>query len=161
MSAGTTLVDVRFCSQDERLGGETAVSSLPRLLETVASQDGVIRFEVAATRVDGKPAARIRVSGQVTLGCQRCLLPFVFEIAAERSVVFADPPADPDDEGEDVDFVGADARLEAMELVEEEALLCLPMVPRHPPGECPGDPLAATAGSRPSPFAVLKSVGPN
>jgi uncharacterized protein len=161
MSAGTTVVDTRFCSQDQRLAGEVAVESLPRLRESVASAEGVIRFEVATTRVDGHPAVRVRVSGQVMLECQRCLLPFAYEFEAQRTLVFAPPPADPEDEAEDADFLGAEARLEVMELVDEEVLLCLPMVPRHPQANCPADSPAMQSGGKPNPFAVLKAVGRN
>ncbi len=161
MSAGTTVVDARFCTQEERIGGEVSVAALPRLRESVATPDGSVRFEVAATRVDGKPAVQVRVSGQVMLECQRCLLPMSFAFESRRELVFADPPADPEEEGEDADFVGADVRLEAMDLVEEEALLCLPMIPRHPLGECPGALPAAQSDGKPSPFAVLKVVRRN
>jgi uncharacterized protein len=161
MSTGTTVIDARFCNEEKCVGGEVQVAALPRLRESVALPDGSARFEVVSTRVDGKPAVRVQVSGLVMLECQRCLLPMSFKFESRRALVFADPPADPDDEGEDADFVGADVRLDAMELLEEEVLLCLPMIPRHPSGECPAEPPAAQSGGKPSPFAALKVVRRN
>lgn len=157
MSAGASIVDVCFCGHDEKLEGRVEVSALHRLREAVSGADGVLRYEIAPLRHEGKPAARVSLQGRVSLVCQRCLEPLSFDLASRRILVLAHPPADPEDEHEDVDFIGPDVRLEAMELVEEEALLCLPMIPRHPPGECPGQGSTAQAEDRPNPFAVLKA----
>lgn len=139
MSARTSSVDLRFWARGEALAGQIAVADLHRLRHEVAKADGSLRYEVVPTRVDGKPAVEISLLGRVWLTCQRCLGDFESDLAVRRVLVFAPPPPAIDEEGDATDFVGTDAFFEAPALVEEEALLSLPMVPRHPVGECPAE----------------------
>lgn len=148
MSARTSVVDVHFCGQGEALAGQVAVADLAVFRRDVAKSEGILSFDIVPVRFGGKPAVQVSLRGRVWHTCQRCLGDFEAELAAQRVLVFALPPADLEDEGEATDFVGADARFEALALVEEEALLCLPMVPRHPAGECPAEVVAGRQGGR-------------
>ncbi len=139
MSARTSIVDVECCSRGEPLAGEVPVVNLSRLLDAVAKPEGTLVYEIAPVRFVGKPAAQVSVQGRLWHTCQRCLGDFETEVSAQRILVFSPPPADLEEEGEATDFVGADARFEAQALVEEEALLSLPMVPWHPLGQCQAD----------------------
>jgi uncharacterized protein len=70
---------------------------------------------------------------QVTLECQRCLQAMTAPLQAERSFLFVhgeDTAADLDADSED-DVLALTRALDARELVEDELLLALPLVPRH------------------------------
>ena len=103
----------------------------------------------------------------VSLECQRCLQPMAVSLAVERSFLFVhgeDAAAQLDADSED-DVLALTRSLDLRELVEDELLLAMPIVPRHdvcplPLPVRPGDALAA---DKPNPFAalaVLKRGGP-
>jgi len=56
--------------------------------------------------------------------------------------------------------VVAASHLNVLELIEEELLLALPLIPRHPQGTPCGDQPGprAESGERESPFAILKKL---
>lgn len=147
MSARASVVDERFCGRGEALSGQVAVADLVRLRGETAKADGALCYEVAPLRFGGKSAVEMRLRGSVWLTCQRCLGDFEAQLSARRVLVFAPPPADLEEEGEATDFVGAETHFEVLALVEDEALLSLPMVPRHLANECPADAPAGPLGN--------------
>lgn len=160
MLAWATEVDAQFCERGEAVSGSVEIAELARLRGEVAEIAGAIQFQVAAVRrPDGKACVVVEVHGLVPLACQRCLGVMRFPLAARRALVFADPPSDLEDEDDDVDYVGPGARFGVLELVEEEALLCLPMVARHEPGDCPAGLAVQKPGDETHPFAVLRAAG--
>ena len=97
---------------------------------------------------------------RVPLECQRCLKHVDVPLAIERSFLFVDgedAAAQLDADSED-DVLALTRALDLRELIEDELLLALPIVPRHP--VCPV-PLVAPAGDeavfeeKPNPFAAL------
>lgn len=121
----------------------------------------------------GEVWLHLRLTGQVPLVCQRCMEPVRIPLEVQRSFRFApdekQAAAWDEDSEEDVLAISSDFRLS--ELVEDEALLALPLVPRH--GTCPNAPRLqvqdagfhddASQPEKPNPFAVLgrlRSPGP-
>jgi len=98
----------------------------------------------------------------VHLECQRCLKPLTEALAAERSFQFVhgeDAAAQLDADSDD-DVLALTRALDLRELIEDELLLALPIVPRH--DVCP-EPLAVAADvelsdERPNPFAALAAL---
>jgi uncharacterized protein len=102
-------------------------------------------------------------SAEVWLTCQRCLQPLREALAVDRTLRFVpgeDEAARLDEEGEE-DVLALPRRLRLSELLEDELILALPLVPRHVACEPPRalvepEPAAeVTAPAEPSPFAVL------
>ncbi|MBL0727910.1 DUF177 domain-containing protein [Piscinibacter sp. HJYY11] len=105
----------------------------------------------------------LRASTGVMLECQRCLRPVPVDVHAERSFLFVQGEnlaAELDADSED-DVLALTRALDLRELVEDELLLELPLVPRH--DECP-EPLGTANEGEPeleeksNPFAVLASL---
>lgn len=105
----------------------------------------------------------LQASARVHRTCQRCLQPVELELHVDRRLRFvADEnlAAELDADAEE-DVLALERALDLHELVEDELLLALPMVPRHDP--CPqplptpgmpaGEAQADTAAAHP--FAVL------
>lgn len=102
----------------------------------------------------------------VWLTCQRCLQPFEVPLAFERRLRFVRGEAEAealDAESED-DVLALSRSLDLRELVEDELLLALPIVPRHE--VCP-QPLPMAVGEdeleedlpeRAHPFAALQAL---
>lgn len=161
-----------FSRLKERREGDVAISGLARLAaETVASTSAGKNVPAAclhwsaAGGVDmyGHPQLLLSVAGTVSLLCQRCMTPFDFAIASESAVLLARTDAHADEieaglEDDSVDVIVASKTLNLLELIEDEALLALPLAPKH--DRCPEH--AALDGlksaKKPSPFDVLKDL---
>lgn len=153
-----------FCRVKERREGEFAVSDLPRLAKESVDQTGTIRWSLwGGSNALGHPQLTLSVSGSVPLMCQRCLTPFDFAIASETVLILAEDEAGADE----IDALLADAAVEVIvgsrnfnvtELIEDEALLAIPLSPKH--DTCPDQlvPDMAEKGEKVSPFAVLKDL---
>jgi uncharacterized protein len=144
MSARTTpakayLDSLRFAQSGETLSGEYAVSELPRLIDLLASADGVVRFRLSGERVLGRPALRLWLETELRMVCQRCLEGYDQPVSADSLMPIARDERELalwESEDPLVDAQVADPRLDVRTLVEDEILLSLPIMPRHPEGEC-------------------------
>jgi len=162
-----------FARDGAGLAGEWPATSLPRLAESGAPEAPAsgwpplhwsLHGEIREPK-GGKPQTWLHLTaqGQVALTCQRCLRPVQEDIAIDRWLRFVDSEAEAaalDVDSED-DVLALPRHLDARELVEDEMLLALPLVPRHE--FCP-EPLAQVGGEapqaeeRPNPFAKLAAL---
>jgi uncharacterized protein len=109
------------------------LAELPRLRSQVASVEGLVRGRVHFTRESGIVVADLSVSGAATLECQRCLQPMTEPVHSEVRVALIAAEADASRVPEHLEPVlAAGGRITVGELVEEEMLLVLPIVPLHP-----------------------------
>jgi uncharacterized protein len=154
---------LEFCRVNERREGRIAVADLPRLGADCADQSGELSWslEGGTGRLDFAQL-RLAVSGTVQLMCQRCLTPFAHEIAAESVLMLAkdEERADEMDElldDDTIDVIVASKTLNVSDLVEDEALLALPLSPKHE--VCPdATQLELLKSKKESPFAALQGL---
>ncbi len=108
-----------------------------------------------------------RVTAVVTVVCQRCLGDMDLDVQAEFLVAAARSGPEAARLRDDFDTIelGCDQRLSLVRLVEDEVLLAVPMVPRHPRrGDCDAeamhrlDALAGGAPPRDNPFEALAAL---
>lgn len=160
---GLVIDTLEFAREGRSVSGTVPASGLPRLLEFVGKSDALLECELQGRREDGRNWLDLSVRGEFDLICQRCLgpLPFVLETDAELQVI-APGEAWPDEALEDgalslsSDAIAADAAQAVTDLIEEEVLLALPVVPKHEEG-C--EPPARSDDKRAaSPFAVLATL---
>jgi uncharacterized protein len=111
----------------------------------------------------GRPWLHLSAGAGMALVCQRCLGAVVVPLEVKRSFLFVpgeDAAAQLDADSED-DVLALTRALDLQELLEDELLLALPLVPRHT--VCP-EPLplvldvGAAADDTPNPFAVLAAL---
>lgn len=152
-----------------------AVADLPRLVESLvkppAGDWGRVTAEFRFHTVDGQAAASVHVHASVWLVCQRCLNDYLQPIESESRVVFVPGDAESADVREDYEaFAAPHGRARLADLVEDECLLALPLVPMHASAaECvaqaetadeiappPADDVAKTEVQRP--FADLRDL---
>jgi uncharacterized protein len=158
------------CRAGESLAGEHPLAEFERLAGSVqATADGAdrVRWQVQAEErpvAGGAPEwwLTLHAEVQVRLPCQRCLLDMPWPLAAERRLRFVRGEAEAarlDEELED-DVLELHPRHDLLELIEDELILALPLVPRH--DICPV-PVPMSAGEdevqpdpvRDHPFAAL------
>lgn len=159
-----------FAADHGELAGDWPLATLPRLAESAvpeASAGALVHWQA---RGELRPLAggaaeiwlQLKADVRLALCCQRCLAPVDETVALDRSLRFVadeQQAAALDAELED-DVLSLERVLDLRELVEDELLLALPLVPRH--AECPQPlPLSedeAPADERPNPFAVLAGL---
>ncbi len=158
----TTVDSLEFCRTGESRSGVTPVASLGRLAAELAESSGELRWSITGGRhPKGMPQLTMQVQGEVKLVCQRCLTPFAHAIATDTVLVLARDEADADAteeslDDDSIDVIVGDPQQNLLQLVEDDALLALPLSPRH--DVCPGDVPALPQDQRESPFAALKGL---
>ena len=85
------------------------------------------------------PVLEISLKGQLTLSCQRCLQPLVFEFGQKKYFVFVKTEEEADDFPLDNDaeeaMVGSHS-FDLLEAIEDEILLAIPNAPKHSIEDC-------------------------
>lgn len=158
----TTVDSLKFCRTGESRSGVTPVASLGRLAAELAESSGQLRWSITGgLHPKGMPQLTMQVQGEVKLICQRCLTPFAHAIATDTVLVLARDEADADAteeslDDDSIDVIVGDPQQDLLQLVEDDALLALPLSPRH--DVCPGDVPALPQDQRESPFAALKGL---
>lgn len=102
--------------------------ALEELPLSVHAELSIVRGVVGETRLQGT------IAGEMGLRCERCLQPMAWPIHLEADVVLVRPGEVPEGlgEGQEVVEVDPDGLFRPAAWVEEEILLALPLVPRHP-----------------------------
>ncbi len=158
----TTVDSFEFCRTGESRSGTIAVAQLSRLSRELADASGELQWTIEGGRhALGYPQLTMRVKGEVKLVCQRCLSPFAQLIDTDTVLVLARDESDADEveeklDDDSIDVIVGDAQQDLLQLVEDDALLALPLSPRH--DACPGDAPAVPQDKRESPFAALKGL---
>lgn len=152
-----------LCRLNERRAGEIAVVDLPRLTADCANASGVLQWALVGSvnKLDYSQLT-LSVSGIVQLMCQRCLVPYAFQVQSESVLILAKNEAHADEidgllDDESIDVIVGNKALNIFDLIEDEALLALPFSPKH--DVCP-DPavLDAFKDKKESPFSVIKNL---
>jgi uncharacterized protein len=117
------------------------LAEFPRLTPLLARTEGEVRGHVRFARELGIPVANVEVDCEVELTCQRCFGPMKWPVEGDERVamVASDTEADRVPEGRETIFA-PDHRISLRDLVEEEMLLQLPIVPLHEPADCAEQP---------------------
>lgn len=165
-----------FAREGGALQGDWPAETLERLAEASAPESEVSQWPPVQWSVRGELRAQrggeaqvwlnVEAGAQVAVTCQRCLQPVREDLSVSRWFRFVrdeQQAADLDMDSDD-DVLAMARNLDLRELVEDELLLTLPVVPRHE--VCP-DPLphanveedeVDAAEERPNPFAALAAL---
>jgi uncharacterized protein len=112
------------------------LAELPRLRAQLASVAGEVHGRVHFRRAAGIAVAELKVEGTASLVCQRCLETMQVGVEAATEVGLIATEADASRVPEELEPVLApEGRISIGDLVEEELLLTLPIVPLHGEGD--------------------------
>ncbi len=114
-----------------------AIADFPRLRPQLVRADGCATGCVRFGRERGVPVADVEISAQAELTCQRCLAPLACPVKSGGRVALVADAGEADRAPEGLETILApDHRISVRDLVEEELLLALPIVPLHGAAEC-------------------------
>ena len=142
---------------------ELPLVQLPRLQSRAELLGGSVRGMVRFGRDAGHAVAEVSLGGTAELRCQRCMQPMVLLLRARTQVALLASEAEANTLAAGIEPVlASDGRISLGELVEEEVLLSLPIVPMHDSdAQCQPLEAVGTAGGQPTeaatqrPFAQL------
>jgi uncharacterized protein len=155
--------------------GRLPLAAMPRLCASLTDgpgdRDGMLAYRCrGAMDAHGRPALALWLQAVLPLRCDRCGNKLALALDAERSFYFvatqAELAAIPIDDSPDEALLGS-PQFDLAALIEDEAILQLPISPRH--ADCEAAPRAASgaaaapahpadAGGRPHPFAGLAAL---
>ncbi|MBO6556036.1 MAG: DUF177 domain-containing protein [Pseudomonadales bacterium] len=136
----------RLANQQGVIEGSFPVKQLERFGEMLVDQAGDVNLKLEFSKGERD---RTEVTGHLTaevrLECQLCLQPVTLMLSSVFSVVVVKNEAELEHLEEEQDgVVHADKLIPVAALVEDELMLAVPMIPRHPDGECPDSDYAVT-----------------
>lgn len=171
--------------------GQLPLTDLARLAQELAKDADAAALPPISWSATGRQVAQrvggpqlwldLKAEGQMAMECQRCLHAVTLPMLVDHSIRFVKDEAaaaELDADSED-DVLALSRQFDLMDLIEDELIMALPIVPRHdqcptdvarlmsaetealPPGAAPesaDEGQATTASGRPNPFAVLASL---
>jgi len=164
----TTIDTARLVRNGETLDGVLPVERLPRLASLLATAEGSIDWRARGWR-SARPEGghddflELSFSGSVQPACVRCLDPVTVEIGDTRRYRLVDSEAEAerlDPEDDEYDVLAGGPRFDLDALIEDEAILALPPMPRHDHcrPDTMGEDQAEPAEEREKPFAALQRL---
>ena len=154
------------------------MSDMPRRAKEVSSINPGDGFAwQMETHFEDSPGSEPRqildlaLKGRLHLVCQRCLQDCAVNLDEKRRFVLVASEAEADDyplEDEEQEPLVASQHFNLLETIEDEVLLSLPLIPKHPEGFC--EPHATVFGlededegsdERENPFNILKNMKKN
>ncbi|WP_449447616.1 YceD family protein [Thermomonas brevis] len=155
------LLDVwRMVAARREFEGRVPLAAMTRLRDSLVDAEGEVRYTLAFdTDTLRVPYVELRVEVELPLECQRSLRRFLFPVRLVQRLGLIRDEADeaalpPDYEAL---LVADDGMLRPVELVEDELILALPVVPVSPEAEAVERDFAPTAEetAQANPFAAL------
>lgn len=167
-------LDVKaFAQAGGHLSGHDTLLKYARLVEEAKGLHPDLRVDWAADGevrsthgIGGQVWLRLKASASMPLICQRCLQPVDVPLEVDREFRFVADEATAealDDESEE-DLLALSREFNLRELIEDELLMAVPLVPRH--DECPvpvqlassDEDFEEASASAPNPFAALAGL---
>ena len=142
--------NVEFAKKKHEINGTIESCQFSRINDLIADEAKAsssityhLTGELVPSAVGGEQSALVlTLNGCLNLKCQRCLtaMPYVVNIKSKFVVmpnIEATSPLDEDGyEGDELEYLPADAQMSVMDLIEDELLLNLPASPKHADGQC-------------------------
>ena len=173
------LKKVDFCAPQSYQGaGFLTMADMPRLAKEASSLNPGDGFAwQMETHFENSPGSEPRqildlaLKGCLHLVCQRCLQDCAVNLDEKRRFVLVATESEADDyplEDEEQEPLVASQHFNLLETIEDEVLLSLPLIPKHPEGFC--EPHATVFGlededegsdERENPFNILKNMKKN
>ena len=155
-------VDHRKLAQEKaRLEGSIPVRELTRLSSMLCDADGDVAVQLTFRRSKkGRPMVTGECHARLSLVCQNCLEPVRLDVTAPiRTTIVADHEALMALDQEEDGVVCADEKIRTVDMIEDDLILALPMVARHPQAVCESREVPAPDAPAPSGAAVIAPTG--
>ena len=120
------------------IDGEADLAELPNLADKVVRINTLSYQLLGQKDLGGKAQLSLQVTGELQIQCERCLEPMPYELNCHSTLQVLTPVAAATRSGEheltddcDVVVVEVDDKLDALNLLQDEILLALPLISAH------------------------------
>ncbi len=136
-SAGNT-IDATICAHAGTTIERRYTAAEMQRLREAGAQDGTAFTAIFGfSQLEGRVAIDGELEGVVVLTCQRCMRPFEWQLQEQFQVALVRTEADLEQEPANYEAIVADpAHVDLLTLTEDQALLALPLVPKHEADDC-------------------------
>jgi uncharacterized protein len=175
----SALKRVDFCAPQSYKGaGFLSMSDIPRVAQEASTVNLTDGFNwLVETYFEDSPGSEphqileLALKGRLHLVCQRCLQDCAVELDEKRRFILVLTNSEADEyplEDEEQEPLVVNQHFNLLETMEDEVLLSLPLIPKHPDGFC--EPHKSTFGDeadeepsneRENPFNILKNMKKN
>ena len=131
MSQAGVIDSLQFARERGKKTGSLELASLPRLAESGCTAATLSYVLQGGESPEQRDTLHLKIDGQMRLQCQRCLGPLDYPVASSAELELASTQGQIDDADDDKDRVLASKQMDVATLVEDEAILALPMIPMH------------------------------
>jgi uncharacterized protein len=161
-------IDVwRMVTNQRRFEGSLRLAQMPRLLELLADSDGECRFVIEFYRDQLKiDVMHVQLSAELPLYCQRSLSRYLHKVDIDQKLgLIRDELQEASlPEGMEAVLIEGNGEISPIQLIEDELLLAVPLVPINP-NAAELDPKWAheevIEEQKPNPFAALVALKDN
>ncbi len=151
---------IGLADKEVRLQGGLPLTGMQRLMQAGVEGQGTAAVDLHFGRdAEGHRRLKGRIDAVLSLPCQRCLqgLSLTLALAPDLVLIAAGEREDAAPEG--ADTLAVDGPLPLNQIVEDELILALPMIPMHSDGACePAVAKEKAVETRPNPFAALAKL---
>lgn len=154
----------RFARAGIEMEGDLPVSSLKRLVKMLSDASGSVHLRLSFFMEKGTALVKVNGEVNVMLECQRCLTSYSTPISLDYTLAVVEHDAAVAELSEGYEpFVLSAAFMSPVDIIEDELLLNVPVVPKHAHGDpaCMILPVVEDAPNQnktESPFASLKNI---
>ena len=130
---------IQLAVKGARLAGTLSCKAMTRLTQACLDDRGEVSIDLRFSRDKSSDVSELRgtLRSTVRVVCQRCLEPMVLEFHADTRLLLLRPGERTGVLAEEAEALTVDPPVSLSELVEDELLLVMPMVPMHPLDACP------------------------
>lgn len=154
----------RMVTARRQFDGRLPLSGMPRLRASLMDAEGECEFQLEFGRdATGLDFLEIKAQAQLPLQCQRTLERFLHPVSiVQRLGLITDEAQESAllPEMEPV-MLGPEGQLHPAELIEDELILAIPVVPIDPDSTAPDAAASAEPDNKPNPFAALAALKAN
>jgi uncharacterized protein len=131
MSQAGVIDSLQFARERGERRGSLDLHAMPRLAHSGCKAAMLSYVLQGGRNENNRPSLHLEVAGPLMLECQRCLGPLEFPLAVSNDLELAASQAEIDAADDSLDRVLASPQMDVAELVEDEAILALPMISMH------------------------------
>lgn len=147
--------------------GRYALKALPRVSSQLFDNKGEANVTLAVSKLGRLVVLNGTISATLVLQCQRCMAEMSWPVDHSFKLGVIETDYEVDKLPDDIEpLLTGDQPITVSEVVEDELLLALPIVPMHDDVDCEmnktnmssGSEMAEVAEDRPNPFSVLSTL---
>jgi uncharacterized protein len=118
-----------------RVEGQAPLAQLSRLADSLAAPEGALHYAIEGwVDAQGRLGARLELTADLALVCQRCGENLAWRLERSVDFLFVRTEAELDEvaiDDDGLEAVVASGAIDVLAWIEDEAILSLPLVPRH------------------------------